>query len=44
MTVEVDADVVGVVELVMSDGGEVVPPERAKLAEAAFRGLKLAGS
>jgi hypothetical protein len=37
MTVEVEPEVAVVGELVMSDGGEVAPPERAKLAEAAFR-------
>jgi hypothetical protein len=41
MTVEVEPEVavVGAGEVVMNDGGEVAPP---KLAEAAFRGWKLA--
>jgi hypothetical protein len=39
MTVEVEPEVAVVGEVVMNDGGEVAPP---KLAEAAFRGWKLA--
>jgi hypothetical protein len=34
MTVEVEPEVAVVGEFVMSDGGEVAPPERAKLAQA----------
>ena len=42
MTVEVEPELAVVYEVVMSDGGEVAPPERAKLAEAASWGPKLA--